>query len=293
MKQLHKSIFLLAVSVYSTLSLSQQLDIKWLGGPTLLIEFGTIQLLTDPMLGQGDKAFKMADPNENFDLSKGPTIKDHARIGALPDFNQGNIDVVLIGHTHEDHFDQVAQKELSKTLPLISPESDATLIKGLGFSNHIPLTWGKSWDVSEGDYHIKITAIPAYHTENHALEEVIGHGNGYWLEFTHQDWKRSVYWMGDSFLTPELLSLLTKYDNPDLFIPHVGRVGTTGPLGQLSMGADDVIDAIKYLKPKRTLPSHHSTYALYLEPISVLIDKAQVHNVAVDVIAEGSWVSYR
>ena len=293
MKQLHKLIFLLAVSVYSTQGLSQQLDIQWLGGPTLLIEFGTIQLLTDPMLGQGEKAYKMADPNENFDLSKGPTIKDHARIGALPDFNQDNIDAVLISHSHEDHFDQVARKELTKTLPFISPKSDVKLIEGLGFINNTPLAWGKSWSINEGNYHIKVTAIPAYHTENHALEEILGHGNGYWFEFTHQDWKRSAYWTGDSFLTPELLSVLNKHDNPDIFIPHVGRVGTTGPLGQISMGADDVIDAIKYLKPERTLPIHHSTYALYLEPISVLVDKAQVHDVAVDVIAEGSWVSYR
>ncbi|MGC9403289.1 hypothetical protein [Vibrio genomosp. F10] len=41
------------------------------------------------------------------------------------------------------------------------------------------------------------------------------------------------------------------------------------------------------------MPIHHSTYALYLEPISVLVDKAQVHDVAVDAIAEGSWISYR
>jgi len=293
MKQLYKSIFLLAMSAYSTLGFSQQLDIRWLGGPSLLIEFGTIQLLTDPMLGQGEKAFKMADPNENFDFSKGPTIKNHARIGALPEFNRGNIDAVIISHTHEDHFDQVAQKELSKTLPFIIPDSDAKLMEGLDFSNNIPLTWGESWDISEGDYHIKLTAIPAYHTENHELEEMIGHGNGYWLEFTHQDWKRSVYWMGDSFLTPELQSVLNTYDSPDIFIPHAGRVGTTGPLGELSLGADDIIDTINFLKAKRTLPTHHSTYALYLEPISVLVDKAQVHDVAVDVIAEGSWISYR
>ncbi|MEZ8825105.1 MBL fold metallo-hydrolase [Vibrio amylolyticus] len=293
MKQLYKSMLLLAISAYSTHGYSQQLDMKWLGGPTLLIEFGGIQLLTDPMLGQGENAYRMADPNEDFDLTKGPTVKDHARIGALPPFNQDEIDAVLISHTHEDHFDQVAQNTLPKTLSFISPKSDTLLMKRLGFNNNTPLGWGQSWAINEGDYHIKVTAIPAYHTENHALEEALGHGNGYWFEFTYKDWSRSAYWMGDSFLTPELLTVLNNYDAPHLFIPHVGRVGTTGPLGQISMGADDVIDAIKQLKPKRTLPIHHSTYALYLEPISVLVDKAQVHDVAVDAIAEGSWISYR
>ena len=68
-------------SIFSTVSLSllltssvtmaqetqPKLSLQWLGGPTVLIKFGPLQLLTDPMLGEGEKAYQMGDPNQMFD----------------------------------------------------------------------------------------------------------------------------------------------------------------------------------------------------------------------------------
>lgn len=275
------------------LSHAEEVNLQWLGGPTLLIEFGEIKLLTDPMLGEGDSAYRMADPNEAFDLAIGPTVKDHARMTPLPAFELAEIDAALISHTHEDHFDQQAREQLPKSLPTITPKADAKLMASLNFTNNQLLDWGQSWQVTEGDYKVTVTALPAHHTLNHDMEPILGHGNGYWLAFEHGEFRKTLYWAGDTFMTDALVQQIAALGSPDIFVPHVGRVGTTGPLGKISMGAEDVMAAIEAINPGRTLPIHHTTYQLYLEPISVLVQAANEKHLPVDVVAAGGWVSYR
>lgn len=274
-------------------ALAERVDIQWLGGPTMLIEFGPIQVLTDPMLGEGEKAYRMADPNEPFDLKTGPRVKDHKRLTPLPELTISNIDVVAISHSHEDHFDQVARTKLPRSVHSIVPTTDEDLMNKLGFTQVQLLEWGKQWKYQEGDYQLTLTATPAFHTENAHMKELLGHGNGYLFEFKHGNWKKTLYWMGDTFLTQELKHWLADYSQPDILVPHLGRVGTTGPLGQISMGASDVVESIHYLKPAYTLPIHHSTYELYLEPISELVKQTEQKKLPIDVIAVGSWITYR
>ena len=47
-----------------------------------------------------------------------------------------NTDAVILTHTHIDHWDEIAAKSINKNLPFfVQNESDANLIKKLGFSN--------------------------------------------------------------------------------------------------------------------------------------------------------------
>ncbi len=273
-------------------SYASAVNIQWLGGPTMLIKFGSISLLTDPMLGEGEAAYRMGDPNEAFDLAKGPRVKDHKRLTALPALKLAQLDAVVISHSHEDHFDQAARTLLSGKRPVIVPPADNSLVKGLGFTAPQPLAWGQQWRYQEGEYQVVITALPAYHSASAQVAPLLGEGNGYWFEFIQGDARTSLYWMGDTFLTEPLKEWLAARPAPDILVPHVGRVGTTGPLGQISMGAAEVIEAIQFVQPAYTLPIHHSTYELYLEPISTLLTSAEVSGVSVDLPAVGSWMHY-
>lgn len=78
-----------------------------------------------------------------------------------------------------------------------------------------------------------------------------------------------------------------------MFIPHIGGVGVNGPLGKITMDSNDAMMAIEQLQPERTLPIHHSTYDLFIEPVSVFMDKAVAADVYVDVIAPGAWLMIR
>lgn len=276
--RLVKSIFCtvsLSLLVTSSVTVAQEtqskLSLQWLGGPTVLIKFGPLQLLTDPMLGEGEQAYQMGDPNKMFDLAKGPDVVDHKRLTALPYLNITDIDLSILSHTHEDHFDQSAQKLLDSQLPFIVPTGATEQLAAQGFSNIRELDWGQQWQLSENGYSIEITALPASHSTDKDINALLGRGNGYWFTFSHASWQKSLYWTGDSFATPELLDSLKAFPAPDIMLPHLGRVGTSGPLGQISMGAEEVLDLMAVIKPELTIPIHHSTYQLYLEPIQVLM----------------------
>ena len=151
-----KSIFStvsLCLLVTSSVTVAQEnqskLSLQWLGGPTVLIKFGPLQLLTDPMLGEGEQAYQMGNPNEMFDLAKGPNIIDYKRLTVLPDLNINDIDLSILSHTHEDHFDQSAQKRLDKQLPFIVPTGATEKLAAQGFTNIRELDWGQHWRLSE------------------------------------------------------------------------------------------------------------------------------------------------
>jgi len=270
-----------------------QLEITWLGGPAMVINFNGLNILTDPTFGDGQQAFIMADPNEAFDLAKGPNTRTFSRVSPFPGLGNNQIDLVLLSHAHEDHFDQVAQKQLPKATPFITPTADVEKVTKMGFTSIHAMAWGDSKTIDLGAGKVTITSINAHHTTNPELEPLLGLGNGYWMEFQQGDWQKTIYWTGDSLPTQDVIEQVTNMGALDILIPHMGRVGTTGPLGQISMGASDVMALSSALSPQKVLPIHHSTYPLYLEPIDKLVSQSQGAKFGLDLISEGSSVIYR
>ena len=266
--------------------------VTWLGGPTVVMEFNGLKILTDPMLGEGASAFTMGDPNEMFDLNKGPRTTSFRRLTLFPGVALKEIDLVVFSHVHEDHFDQVAQARIDRAIRVILPPADFDKLKGMGFNKADSLPWGASRMFDAGAGHVTITAVPARHSENPAMDKILGVGNGYWFKFSQGEWQRTVYWTGDSFPTIDVINAVKRLGRPDVMIPHLGGVGTTGALGQVSMGARQVLAFASAVSPRKVLPIHHSTYSLYLEPISVLAGESIGKPFGLDLISEGTTVQY-
>lgn len=266
--------------------------IRWLGAATMLITFNGFTILTDPCFGQGNKAFSMGDPNEMFDLAKGPNIIDHERLTPFVGLETSDINLMLLSHAHEDHFDQQAQATLSPSLPMLVPSQEKATITQKGFNLVEDLPWKntRTYKIKSGT--IKITSIPALHSEASSFSGILGEGNGYWLEFTQGNWRKTIYWTGDTFGTPIVLESLIPFGSPDVMIPHLGGVGTTGPLGKISMEAKDLIPFVKAISPKSILPIHHSTYPLYLEKISALSILNNEYGLPLNLISEGTVITY-
>lgn len=282
-------IFQLSQAVFATPSV----NIRWIGGPTMEIKFNGMTILTDPMLGEGKQAFLMGDPNEQFDLTKGPNVKHHARVNSLPHLDLREVDLVLLSHAHEDHFDQTAQNKLDKSLLITLPKEDEAKVKAHGFNNLKPMDYGNSMSFNAGKGKITITAIPADHSTNSALSPLLGNGLGYLIRFSLADWHKSIYWTGDSMPTTRVIEAVNSHGLVDLLVPNMGAVGTTGPLGQISMGADDVLLLAERLSIKNILPIHHSTYELYLEPIDMLIKSSITKDTSLHVIDEGNSITLK
>ena len=231
----------------------------WVGGPTLMFRFGPITIVTDPVLGQGAQAFRMIDPNS------GEPDAAHARLEPLPDVSMNGVDLVLVSHDHADHLDDAALARLARhrfVVPLAQVES----VRRKGAEEVLGLPWRSSHTIRKQGYSVRITAVAAQHSEQPAVAKLLGEVNGYWIEFRHGRYRRTVYWTGDSFPVPAEFS--GDLRSPDLLVPHLGGVGAGGPFGQVSMGAKEALAFARAVQPKAVLPIHHSTFSLYREPIN-------------------------
>lgn len=271
---------------------SPQLKIQWLGGPTAVITFNGMTLMTDPMLGSGDQAFWMDDPNQPFDLQQGPSGRYFKRYSPLPAVNIKQVDAVLLSHAHEDHFDQQAQQQLIKTLPIYLPDADTDKVREYGFKQLQPMKAGEQKLFKAGSGSITLTAIPADHSANPAMEPVLGQGLGYMMTFRQGAWSKNLYWSGDSLPTARVINALENHPVIDIALLNMGAVGTPGPLGLISMDSRQAIAMSKTIQAKKVVPIHHSTFDLYLEPIGHFVQLAERHNIAMDVISEGSTLLY-
>ncbi|WP_051540904.1 MBL fold metallo-hydrolase [Ahrensia sp. 13_GOM-1096m] len=268
---------------------TSDISVRWLGAAMMELNIGGFRILTDPCLGEGKKAFQMPDPNEMFDLSKGPTVKFHERLTIFPGTTVSEYDLVLLSHAHEDHFDQKAQAWLGKNNPLLCPAHDVDALTRKGFSASA-LAHGEKRVFTMADTTVTITSIPAIHSLNQGISDILGRGNGYWIEATVRGKMTNIYWAGDTFLADPIWDAIKNRATPDLFIPHIGAVGMNGALGQVSMNGQQAVDFSLRIKTAMVLPVHHSTYALYQEPISEMIKSHDLANTqsSLHVLTEGS-----
>lgn len=260
--------------------------ITWVGASTMVISFGDLTILTDPALG---RSFEMGDPNDPKDHE---TLRTHQRLAAPVEVNLEAVDLVLLSHAHIDHFDQQAELDVDRSMRLLLPAADEKALAGKGFENLEAMNWGETLQIDAGTGKIRITAVPAHHSKDPATARALGLGNGYWAEFSRLDRRWTMYWTGDTMPTDEVIYAVRSFGRPDLMVPHVGGVGVTGPFGQISMGANDVVALAAAVCPAYVLPIHHSTYAFYREPIEKLSEASEGQQYRLDVVRAGGTVRY-
>jgi len=250
------------------------------------IEFDGLSLLTDPTLGD---SFVMGDPNDPVDFR---TERIHHRATPRPRIDLDDVDLVVLSHIHEDHLDQAALARLDRRRPVVAPVADVPALRRKGFADVRGLDWGDSETQAGAPGEVRLTAVVARHSRDPATSKLLGRGNGYWFEFSRGDWRRTLYWTGDTMPTPDVVLAVRALGRPDILVPHVGGVGPGGPFGPISMAAGDVVELADALRPRYLLPIHHSTYAFYRQPIDALAAAARGKPYRLDLVAAGATVAY-
>jgi L-ascorbate metabolism protein UlaG (beta-lactamase superfamily) len=261
-----KTTFILLIMAQLTFAQSKK-TLQWIGGPTMVLHLGSFKILTDPMLSpKGDSAFIIAvHPTTG---EKNAAIK---RIIAPADFDRTGIDVLLISHPHADHVDKEAREQLSKALQVIGPAINKEQITGWGFTNFTGLNWADTTVMTKGNETLTIIAAEAHHAAYDPLKTQLGKGNGYIIEYRHGNELYRIYWTGDTVWF-DGMTTLTRYGKIDLLVPDMGSVGSDGSIGRRGLNATDCLHIARVIDARNIIPVHHSTFSMYVEPISVLKD---------------------
>lgn len=230
-------------------------SIFFVGTATVILRYAGFTLLTDPNflhqgdhvhLGYGLKSQRLTDPAIDIEV--------------LPP-----IDLVLLSHKHEDHFDRVASARLPKAVPIVTTAHAAKSLQQEGFTATYALTTWESLSVQKGNSHLTITAMPGKHGPgllNAALPPVMGS----LLEFAEQETRRfCLYITGDTLVIDQLKEIPQRYPDIDIGLFHLGGTRIFGVL--LTMDAKQGVEAVKLIAPKVAIPIHYNDYTVFKSPL--------------------------
>ena len=227
-------------------------EVYFIGNATTLIRFCGLTILTDPaFLHKG----------EHVDLGHGiwarREVEPACQIADLPP-----IDLIILSHYHGDHFDDVAAQELDKNLPIVSTADAVDKLSSLGFEQGYPLDTWESLVVQKGDATLTITAMPAKHAKDDAVNALLMPVNGHLLDFgRNSDHLYRLYITGDTMLSDSLEDIPRRYPDIDLGLIHTG--GTTFLVTVVTMTGEQAVKAVEITKPRTAIPIHYNDFSVF------------------------------
>ena len=130
------------------------IQIMWIGHATLLVQFDSITVLTDPVFLYRCSPTQLVGPYRYRPVPC--QIKD------LP-----QIDAVIISHNHYDHLEQDAVKKLNyrfgDSIRWFVPKGMKDWFVGYGCSNVKEMSWWESEELSDSKPNFKFHCVPAQH----------------------------------------------------------------------------------------------------------------------------------
>lgn len=200
---------------------------------TLRLDYAGRTVLIDPYFApkHSQPSFAGRSPNPLVELPVG--------IDKILD----GVELVIVSHLHEDHFDEVAMALVPKHLPIICQPGDEAEIGGAGFTNVTPLTDIAIW---EG---LTLTRREGSHGLGPVLEEM-GLVMGFSLEAVGEP---SIYWAGDTVLYPPVADVIRK-TRPDVIVTHSCGALWNGDL--IVMNAEETIEVCEMAASSIVIATH-------------------------------------
>jgi L-ascorbate metabolism protein UlaG (beta-lactamase superfamily) len=232
-------------------------SITFIGNATVLIRYAGFTILTDPTfihkhervsIGYGLHTTRLTDPAME--------IRD------LPP-----LDMVLLSHFHGDHFDQVAERELNKSLPILTTPEAANELRERGFGNAAAIETWSTKTIKKGEARLQITSMPGRHGPplvGSLLPDVMGS----MLEFQSAPDRTSfrLYITGDTLVIDDLKEIPRLYPDIHLALLHLGGTRVLGIM--VTMDAQQGVEMMQLVKPRISIPIHYNDYDVFKSPLS-------------------------
>ncbi|MFJ3644217.1 MBL fold metallo-hydrolase [Streptomyces sp. NPDC090108] len=231
------------------MSPDDQFEARVLGGPTVLIEYGGLRLLTDPTF----------DDPQDYEVGPDRYLTKTAASAMAPSA-LGSLDAVLLSHDqHPDNLDRAGRALLPTVPAVFTTESGARRLGG----NAVGMApWQEQRLERPGGGTVTLTAVPARHGPA-GCEPVTGDVIGFVLSAPDLP---TVYISGDNASLDLVQEIATRFPSIDFAVLFAGAVRT--PLldgALLTLDGEQAAQAAGILGARRVIPAHVDSWAHFTE----------------------------
>jgi L-ascorbate metabolism protein UlaG (beta-lactamase superfamily) len=221
--------FSLTLPATSTAPVAEEDGVQFIGTATVLIRYRGLTILTDP---------NFLHKGEHVHLGYGLTSKRLTNPAiALEDLPP--IDLVVLSHMHEDHFDKRVQQKLDKNIPIVTTPGAANALKNPG-------------------RHGKLGAQAL-------LPSVMGAVYDFGADPAQPDYR--MYVTGDTLIHDDLKDIPQRFRGIDLALLHLGGTRILGVF-KVTMDAQDGVQLLQIVQPRHAIPIHYNDYDVFKSPLA-------------------------
>jgi L-ascorbate metabolism protein UlaG (beta-lactamase superfamily) len=233
-------------------------SVQFIGTATVLIRYQGLTILTDPnFLHKGDHV------HLGYGLTSERLTNPALDLSQLPP-----IDLVVLSHMHEDHFDKLVQEKLAKDTPIVSTKEASEALKKLGFTRTYGLSKWDRLEVEKGQARVRITAAPGRHGKV-GMQALLPTVMGSVLDFGPDTAAPSyrMYISGDTLVYDDLNDIPQRFPGIDLALLHLGGTRILGVF-KVTMDGKDGVQLMQIVQPKHAIPIHYNDYDVFKSPLA-------------------------
>jgi L-ascorbate metabolism protein UlaG (beta-lactamase superfamily) len=232
---------------------SMGVSVRYLGGPTALIEIGGLRLLTDPTF---DEPGEYPIGSRSLTKTIGPAL--------TPD-ELGPIDAVLLSHDqHPDNLDRLGRTFLSRAAVVLSTPSAR---ERLGDNVRVLHNWEQVELIRPDGEVLCVTGVPAQHGPD-GSEHLVGEVTGFVL--SGEDLP-TVYVSGDNASLDVVRVIADRLGPFDVALLFAGAAQTALAGGAfLTLSSDDAAEATRILGASNVVLLHFEGWAHFSQGAATL-----------------------
>ncbi len=257
--------------------------VQFIGTATVIIRFQGFTILTDPnFLHKGEHV------HLGYGLTSQRQTNPAIRFEDLPP-----IDLVVLSHFHDDHFDKRVQEGLKRTTPIVSTKEAGERLKRMGFTRTFGLSTWDRVEVSKGQSRLRITATPGRHGPA-AVAVLLPKTMGSVLDFGANaalpDYR--MYISGDTLVHDDISAIPQRFPDIDLALLHLGGTRILGGV-KVTMDGKDGVRMMQVVRPRKTMPIHYNDYDVFKSPLEDFAREVKAAGLDRDLIYLAHGQTYR
>lgn len=260
-------------------------NIQFIGTATVLVRYQGFTILTDPnFLHKGEKV------HLGYGLTSTRLTNPALDLDKLPP-----IDLVVLSHMHEDHFDRFVQKHLDKNIPIVTTQEASDALHKLGFTRSYGLSKWDAVEVDKGGSRLRITAVPGRHGKDGMqalLPSVMGSVLDFGPNVATPNYR--MYISGDTLIYDDLKNIPQRFPGVDLALLHLGGTRILG-MFKVTMDGKDGVQLMQIIQPRHAIPIHYDDYDVFKSPLSDFAKEVKAAGLEQQVtyLAHGETYSFK